>query len=55
MKKYKLMWYDQNSTKKTDIVEAENIEEATKKGYLMYNGNPPSELVSVVEIGGETD
>lgn len=46
------MWYDQQETKKTDIVEAENVEDATKKGYLMYNGNPPAPLVTVIEIGG---
>lgn len=51
MKKFKLLWYDQTETRKTDFVEANSVEEATLKGYQLYNGNPPAPMVSVIEEG----
>jgi len=49
MKKYKLIWYDIDEAKQTDFIEAENEEDARKKGYSKYNGNPPAKMLSIVE------
>ncbi len=46
MKTYTLIWYDMSSEKKRDKVQAENEKEAIRKGYQLYNGNPPAPLVS---------
>lgn len=52
MKKFKVTWYDQNSIVQEDVepVEAENEEEAVKKAYIRYNGNPPAPLLSLTQI-----
>ncbi len=36
MKKYKLLWYDQNKVLKEEIIEAGNKEDAHKRAYLKY-------------------
>lgn len=47
--KYKPIWYDQDSVKKEDAsIEAASEEEARKKAYEMYNGNPPAPLLSLI-------
>lgn len=48
MKKFHLIWYDQEGEKKRDEVTADSKEDAEKKGYLLYNGNPPAKLLSIV-------
>lgn len=48
--KFKLIWYDLESEKGTDIVEALTRDEAINQGYEKYNGNPPGKMVTVVEI-----
>lgn len=53
MKKFKLLWYDQSETKKTDYVNANDMEEAIIKGYQLYQGNPPAPLVSAIEMEGD--
>ena len=42
MKKYKLLWYDQNKVLKEEIIEAGNKEDAHKRAYLNYpiDGTP---------------
>ena len=47
--KYIIMWYDQESVKKTDIIKADSKEEARDKAYMKYNGNPPAPLLSIEE------
>lgn len=49
MKKYILIWYDTESEKKRDHIQANNEEEAKQKGYQKYSGNPPARLISVME------
>lgn len=51
--KYLLIWYDQESEKARDHVDASSVEEAKSKGYMKYNGNPPAPMVSVVPEGGK--
>lgn len=46
---YTGIWYDMNEEKKRDHVEASSVEEATRKLHLMYNGNDPAPMLSVVE------
>lgn len=52
MKKYKVMWYDQTEIKKVEpnYIEAENQEEATRKAFMMYEGNPPAPLLYLEEV-----
>ena len=45
--KFELIWYDLDGEKARDIIDAESEEEATQKGFLKYNGNPPAKLVSI--------
>lgn len=51
--KYLLIWYDQESEKARDFVEANTSEEAERKGFLKYNGNPPAPMLSIVPEGGK--
>ena len=46
--RYTLIWYDTEGEKYRDVIEATNPEEAEKKGFEKYHGNPPAKLVSVV-------
>ena len=48
--KYIIMWYDQDSVKKYDKIEANSKEEARDKAYQKYNGNPPAPLLSIEEV-----
>lgn len=48
MSKYVLIWYDLNSEKERDEIEASTREEAIRKGFMKYNGNPPASLVEAV-------
>ena len=52
--KFKLIWYDMDGEKATDIIETEkdDQEEARRLGYLKYNGNPPAELVTIMKVEG---
>ena len=51
--KYIPIWYDQDSIVKEDApIEANDREEATKKAYTRYNGNPPAPLLSLQEVDG---
>ena len=47
--KFTLIWYDMNEEKARDTVEASSEEEAKKKGYEKYNGNPPAKMVSIIK------
>ena len=45
------MWYDADSVVKTDpVIEAKDREEATKKAFSAYNGNPPAPLLYLEEV-----
>ena len=45
------VWYDQDSIVKEDPpIEAKDKEEATRKAYMQYNGNPPAPLLSLTEV-----
>lgn len=46
--KYTLIWFDKETEKGRDEIEANTEDEAKKKGFLKYNGNPPGPLVSVI-------
>ena len=49
--KYIPIWYDQDSVVKQDPpIEAKDKEEATRKAYLKYNGNPPAPLLALQEV-----
>ena len=49
--KYIPIWYDQDSVVKEDApIEAKDKEEATRKAYLKYNGNPPAPLLALQEV-----
>ena len=52
MKRYKVTWYDQTEIKKVEpnYIEAENEEEATRKAFMMYAGNPPAPLLYLEEV-----
>ena len=49
--KFQLIWYDEEKEYKRDMVDASSEEEAERKGYLKYNGNPPAKMVSVIKAG----
>ena len=45
------IWYDQDSIVKEDPpIEATDKEEAMRKAYTKYNGNPPAPLLSLQEV-----
>lgn len=46
---FTLIWYDMDKEITRDHIVADSEEDAIKKGNLKYNGNPPSDLVSVVK------
>lgn len=46
--KFTLIWYDMEKEITRDIVDASNEEEAIRKGYKKYNGNPPAKLVNAI-------
>lgn len=49
--KYIPTWYDQDSIVKEDPpIEANDKEEAMRKAYIKYNGNPPAPLLSLQEV-----
>lgn len=51
MKKFKPIWYDQDSVIKEDTpIIAESKDEAMRKAYERYNGNGPAPLLSLIEI-----
>lgn len=53
MKHWKGIWYGQNPGEVQEvpkIVEADSMEEAKRKFYLMVNGNPPYPLLSLHEV-----
>lgn len=46
---YKGYWYDdQNTIMEHRIISADNEEDARKKFYALYNGDPPLKLLSIV-------
>ena len=47
--KYTLIWYDMEKEVTRDTVNADSEEDAIKKGYEKYNGNPPAKLVNAVK------
>lgn len=47
--KYIGIWYDMQEEKKRDTVEADSVDDATKKLHLMYQGNDPAPMLSVIE------
>lgn len=45
----KLIWYDMDSEKGTDIIrDVKDVDEAVKRGYEKYNGNPPAKMYSAI-------
>lgn len=46
--KYELIWYDLEGEKARDIIIANSENEARRKGYEKYNGNPPASQVSIM-------
>ena len=49
--KFMPIWYDQDEVKKEGpAIEAANEEEARKKAYEAYNGNPPAPLLTLNQI-----
>lgn len=49
--KFTIIWYDQNSEKGRDTVDANSEEEALRKATLKYNGKPPAPLHTVIRGG----
>ena len=45
--KYTLIWFDNEVEKGRDEMEANSEDEAIKKGFLKYDGNPPGPLVTI--------
>ena len=51
MKKFIPRWYDLESVKKEDPpILAETREEAERKAYMAYDGNPPAPMLSLEEV-----
>lgn len=49
--KVKLIWYDMESEKATDIIDnVSSTDEAISKGYEKYNGTPPAKMVTPVVL-----
>ena len=52
--KYIARWYNADTivvgSHDNEIIEANNIEEATKLAYLRENGNPPAPLLWLDEV-----
>ncbi len=49
--KYIPIWYNQDNIVKEDApIEASDKEDATRKAYIRYNGNPPAPLLSLEEV-----
>lgn len=46
--KFTLIWYDMEKEITRDNIDANSEEEAIKKGYEKYNGNPPAKLVNAI-------
>ena len=49
MKKYKVIWYNQDTVVKTDHVVASSKEDAISKAYMQYGGNGPAPMLSIEE------
>lgn len=48
--RFKLIWYDMNEEKAIDYIDnVQSEEEAKRKGFEKYNGNPPGPMVSVIK------
>ena len=50
--KCKIIWYDMEGEKGTDILEGTSEEDIVNKGFLKYNGNPPAKLYTVIKMEG---
>lgn len=51
MKKYKPIWYNQDSVVKEDApIIAESKDEAIRKAYERYNGTGPAPLLTMIEM-----
>jgi hypothetical protein len=50
MKRYKAHWYNAEKVVKEDIVEAEDEKEAERQAYILYNGDPPTSEVWIMEL-----
>lgn len=52
--KFKAQWYNMDtvvaSKHDDEIIEAKDVEEATKKAYLRENGNPPAPMLFLEEV-----
>lgn len=50
MTKFNGIWYNESTVVKVEDVpvEANNLEEAKRKFYERYNGNPPAPLLSII-------
>lgn len=47
--KFKPIWYDQESVRaEGPPIEANSEEEARRKAYEAYNGNPPAPLLTLI-------
>ena len=48
MSKFGIIWYDLQSEKGRDIVDALDTEDAIVKAFKLYNGNPPAPRYSII-------
>lgn len=49
--KFTIIWYDQDSEKRRDVIDADSEDEALRKATLKYNGKPPAPLHTVIKGG----
>lgn len=48
--KKKIIWYDMEGEKATDIIEGDSETKIISKAFEKYNGNPPAKLYSLIEM-----